>query len=115
MLKYLAFLTKKQGMDTPAFIDYYENVHVPLIRRLAPTPVVYKRRYLMRDDELTSRSGLDFDVVTELVFENRQAYAHWRAQLYGPGAAGLVLADEERFLDRLRTCACVIEEHVTSG
>jgi EthD domain len=38
MLKVFAFLTKKEGMETQAFIDYYENKHVPLICSLAPTP-----------------------------------------------------------------------------
>jgi hypothetical protein len=38
MLKVFAFLTKKEGMETQAFIDYYENKHVPLICSLTPTP-----------------------------------------------------------------------------
>jgi hypothetical protein len=38
MLKVFAFLTKKKGMETQAFIDYYENKHVSLICSLAPTP-----------------------------------------------------------------------------
>jgi hypothetical protein len=31
MLKILAFLTKKEGIETQAFIEHYENNHVPLI------------------------------------------------------------------------------------
>ena len=31
MLKVLGFLTKRAGMEMQAFIDYYENTHVPLI------------------------------------------------------------------------------------
>jgi len=116
MLKVFGFLCKRAGMETQAFIDYYENKHVPLIRSLAPTPAVYKRNYLMRGNELNKEeSAIDFDVVTELVFPDRTAYLAWRALLSKPGSGEQVVADEEKFLDRSRTRACIIEEHVTSG
>jgi uncharacterized protein (TIGR02118 family) len=116
MFKILGFLTKKEGMETRAFIDYYENKHVPLICSLAPTPALYKRRYVMRGEELTKEGGaVDFDVVTELAFPDQAAFLAWMAQLSGPGAGDQVAADEAMFLDRSRTRAYVIEEHVTSG
>ena len=116
MVKVLAFLTKREGMETQAFIDYYENSHVPLICRLAPTPVVYKRRYLMRGDDLNREDGsIDFDVVTELGFSDRAAFLAWMTRLSGPGAGEQVATDEAKFLDRSRTRAYVIEERVTSG
>ena len=49
MLKVMAFLVKKQGLDTGDLIDYYETHHVPLILSLAPAPTTYKRNYLVRD------------------------------------------------------------------
>src|SRR4029077_13345856 len=111
MLKVFGFLTKRKGMETQAFIDYYENKHVPLICRLAPTPMVYKRNYLLRGDELNREdNAIDFDVVTELVFPDRAAYLAWRAQLSQPGSGEQVVDDEEKFLDRSRTKACIIEE-----
>lgn len=111
MFKVLAFLTKRDGMETGAFVDYYENHHVPLILKLATPPLVYKRHY--RSEALTGKGGaVDFDVVTELGFPDRAAYVDWMAQLAGSGEVGL---DEARFLDRTRTRAFVFEEHVTSG
>jgi hypothetical protein len=117
MLKIMAFLNKRQDVETRAFIEHYEKNHVPLICSLAPTPIVYKRNYLVRDHELNRRQDdtIDFDVVTELVFPDRAAYLAWGAAV-GAGAPGeQVAADEARFLDRSRTRAYVIEEHVTSG
>jgi hypothetical protein len=38
MLKVLGFLTRRAGMEMQAFVDYYENTHVPLICSLAPIP-----------------------------------------------------------------------------
>jgi hypothetical protein len=116
MLKIFAFLTKREDIETQAFIEHYENRHVPLISSLAPTPIVYKRNYLVRGDELNRQEDgtIDFDVVTELVFPDRDAYLAWGAAV-GAGTAGeQVAADEERFLDRPRTRAYVIEEYVTS-
>ena len=113
MFRVLAFLTKKEAIKTQAFIDYYENKHVPLICSLAPTPIVYKRRYLR--ERLTKEGGaIDFDVVTELGFPDRAAYLTWMTQLSGPGAGEQVAADEAKFLDRSRTRAYVVEEYVTS-
>src|SRR2546423_10713175 len=52
MLKVLAFLTKRKGLETQELIDYYENRHVPFVLSLvSATPLVYKRNYLVRGDE----------------------------------------------------------------
>ena len=112
MFKLLAFLAKREGIEMQAFIDYYENKHVPLICSLAPNPIVYKRRYLR--EKLTNEGGaIDFDVVTELGFDDRADYLAWMAKLSAPGARERVSADEARFLDRSRTRAYVVEEYVT--
>jgi len=113
MLKVLVFLTKREGMETRAFIDHYENNHVPLVCSLAPPPVVYKRNYVVRGDELNrEHASIDFDVVTELVFADRAAFLAWLAKLFD---SEQVATDEAKFLDRSRTGVYVIEEHVTSG
>ena len=107
MLKVFAFLTKREGLDTRAFIDYYENHHVPLVLSLAPRPPVYKRNYVVRGDELNREDpAIDFDVVTELVFPDRPAFAAWLEKL----SVEEIGVDEERFLNRSRTRAYVIEE-----
>src|SRR6202041_3538421 len=101
------FLAKRPHLETAAFIDYYENHHVPLVSSLAPTPLVYKRNYLVRDHDLTrGHESIDFDVVTELVFPDRAAYLAWIQKL----SVEAIAKDEERFLDRSRTRAYVIEE-----
>ena len=116
MLKVMAFLTKREDLETQAFIDYYENSHVPLITSLAPTPVVYKRSYLVRGDELSSEdAAIGFDVVTELVFPDRAAYLAWGAAVGTGGPGEQVAADELKFLDRRRTRAYVVQEYVTSS
>jgi uncharacterized protein (TIGR02118 family) len=112
MVKVFAFLTKREGIDTQAFVDHYENNHIPLVLSLAPTPLVYKRNYVVRGDELNREDdSIDFDVVTELVFSDRNAYLAWIEKL----GVDAIATDEQRFLERSRTRAYVIEEHSTAG
>jgi EthD domain len=117
MLKVLVFLTKREGIETQAFIDYYEKNHVPLICRLAPAPIVYKRNYLVPGDVFNNEkdSAIGFDVVTELVFPDRATFTAWVAKLTEPGTGEQRAADELNFLDPSRTRAYVVEEHVTAG
>jgi hypothetical protein len=49
--------------------------------------------------------------VTELVFPDRDAFAAWIEKL----SVEAIGTDEQRFLDRSRTKAYVIEEHATAG
>jgi EthD domain len=112
MLKVFAYLTKRGDLETQAFIDHYENNHVPLVLSLASAPTVYKRNYLVRGDEFNGEDdGIDFDVITELVFPDRAAFVNWIEDL----SVEEIVTDEERFLDRSRTRAYVIDEHATSG
>ena len=115
MYKVFGFLNKRDGIGTDEFIDYYENHHVPLILSLAPTPLLYKRRYVVHGEKLTERSNdVDFDVMTELGFADREAFLAWMGKLSSPCAGEQVAADEARFLDRSRTRAYVVDERITS-
>jgi hypothetical protein len=73
---------------------------------------VYKRRYLVRGDEFNREDDrIGFDVMTELVFPDRAGFIEWMDRL----SVEAIAQDEERFLDRSRTRAYVIEEHVASA
>jgi hypothetical protein len=116
VLKILSYLVKRDGMPAEEFVDYYENHHVPLILSLAPPPVVYKRHYLQRGDELNlGEANIDFDVVTEQVFADRDAFQSWIGAVTAGDAGERVAADEARFLERARTRSCVVSDYVTTG
>jgi hypothetical protein len=115
MFKVFAFLVRKPGTTIEAFIDYYENHHVPLICSLAPPPTTYKRNYLKRGDKNNLEDGsIGFDVVTEQVWPDEATFRAWVGKLAEPGTAEKVDADERRFLDKSRYWAYVIDEHQTS-
>jgi hypothetical protein len=116
MYNVFAFLNKRDGISMDAFIDYYENNHVPLILSLSTTPLIYKRRYVVHDEKLSEGSPtIDFDVMTELGFSDREACLAWMGKLYGPDVGEQVVSDEARFLDRSRTRAYLVDERITSG
>jgi hypothetical protein len=112
VFKVFAYLYKRPDITTDAFIDYYENHHVPLVLSLAPMPRVYKRNYVVRGDGANLESPtLDFDVVTEQVWDDRSGFENWIKTL-GVEAIG---NDEANFLDRPKTRAYVIDEHASAG
>lgn len=116
MVKVMAFISKRAGMSREAFIDHYENRHVPLICSIAPPPPRYRRSYPVRGDAFNDESPeIDFDVVTETVFPDREAMSAWIEAIYAPGVGENVRADEERFIDHARFFVYVVEEHTTSG
>jgi hypothetical protein len=108
VFKLFAFLTKRADLSIEAFADYYERRHIPLIAEVAPAPVFYKRRYLTREKSLGQRElTVDFDAMTELWFEDRDAYRAWMAAI---NRDARVAEDEARFLDRAKTRAYTVEE-----
>ena len=115
MFRVFGFLTKKDGLSMQEFVEYYEKTHVPMICNLAPVPAVYKRRYLTGERLTTEGGEVDFDVMTELIFADRNVFDDWMAALAKPGVGARIVADEERFLNRTRTRAYVVEEHVTQA
>lgn len=112
MFKVYAFLTKRQGTTSDEFADYYENHHVPLVLSLAPMPRVYKRNYVVRGDAANLESPtIDFDGITEMVWDDRAGFEEWITLLGVPDIA----EDEARFLDRSKTRAYVIDEWVSAA
>jgi hypothetical protein len=103
-------------MAMEAFIDYYENQHVPLICSLATPPVIYKRNFLERGEKINLESdSIGFDVVTEQVWPDEATFVAWINKLSEPGTGEKVHADELEFLDKSRYWAYVIDERATSG
>jgi uncharacterized protein (TIGR02118 family) len=117
MFRVVAFLAKKDGMSIDAFSNYYENHHVPLVLSLAPPPLVYKRRYLTRNNELTqSGNVVDFDAITEVCFEDEASFRkNWLTPLVLAATGRAIAEDEERFINRSKTRAYIVDEHATSG
>ncbi len=113
MFKCVALLKRKADMPRAAFIDCYENSHAPLIRRLLPGIVDYRRNYVDPAGAFLfpGAAALDFDVVTEIWLADGAAYDRFVARAAEPDIARQIARDEEKLFDRSATRMFVVEEH----
>jgi uncharacterized protein (TIGR02118 family) len=110
MFKVLAFVKRKPGMSRDEFRVYYETRHTALIAELAPPPGTYRRNFLMIGDAANlGAEDPDFDVVTEMEFADRGAYARWFEALTAPGSRERLQADQSNFTDPQKFQVCVVE------
>ncbi len=112
IFKVLIFLKRRSGMSHDEFRDYYENAHSKLCEKYAAGARRYVRRYVQPVANLeTGEAGeLDFDVITELWFDDRAICEKVLEIGSSMAFPAEVLADEERLFDRSKTrYAAVIE------
>lgn len=113
MFKVVCLLKRKAGMTLEEFIDYYETTHVKLGLKGHPNARRYCRRFLRPFPNPVS--GLaeepEFDVITEIWFDNRHEFDLAMKNLATPDIAAAIKADEERLFERDRIRLCTVEEH----
>lgn len=111
MFKCIALLKKRSDLSRDELINYYENNHAPLIKSLFPGILQYRRNFLDLDGAFLSKAAtIDFDVITEIWFENRAAYDVFIAENARPDVARRIAEDEENVFDRSATRMFVVEE-----
>jgi hypothetical protein len=110
--KILIFMKRRPGMSLREFRDYYENTHVPLCMKYNQGLKRYLRRYI--EHPVDAANGkvieMDYDVVTELWFEDVKARD---AALKYAGRGILppdVIADEAKLFDRSKMRMVAITE-----
>ena len=112
MLKVIALLTRKPGMSRNAFIVYCESMHVPLVSRLFPQILDYRRNYVELAGAFVAPGAAppDFDSISEIWFRNRDDYDAMLAAHANPSIGSQIDRDEENFLDRSKTRFFMVEE-----
>jgi hypothetical protein len=111
--KILLFMKRRPGMTFEAFREYYENHHVPLCEKYTSSGV---KRYVRRF--LTPHPGpgtgateeLQFDVITELWFEDEATFRGTVKYLATGVLPDDVVADEKRLFDRDKTRMATVVE-----
>jgi hypothetical protein len=105
-MKVIFLFKRKPGTTHEQFREYYETKHSLLAVRLLPFFQSYTRNYIRQDGGFKPAGGpalgaaADFDVVTELVFENQAAYDKMLDALKDPSIRDQIVKDEENFMDR---------------
>jgi len=114
MVKTIAFLKCKPGLSRDTFIEYYETRHVPLILEIAPQICEYRRNFLIEAGSIVAPGAapLDFDVVTEIWYPDRDAYAEALTAFTLPANAERIARDEENVFDRSRTRFFEVDERL---
>src|ERR1700743_2420507 len=104
MFKVMIFLKRRPGMSMAAFCDYYETRHSKLGEKYSGGGMRrYMRRYItpLPNAVTGELEELDFDVVTECWFEDRDAsIAAGKANAARPEIAEEIIADEMKVFDR---------------
>ena len=116
LYKLLLFIKRRPGLSTEAFRDYYENVHSKLALKYDTGKLKrYMRRYVepLGGDLDAQAAALDFDVVTELWYDDKAAFdtvVKFAARGKLPPD---IIADEERVFDRTKIRYITVVEHET--
>lgn len=110
MFKTLAFVKRKDGISRDEFRTYYETRHAALVAQIAPGARCYRRNYLTFGEPANVNfDELDFDVVTELEFSNRDEFERWSATMRAPEVRKQIIADMANFADPEKFRVCVVE------
>ena len=117
MFKCIALLRRRPDLSREAFIDYYERQHAPLIRRLLPGIIDYRRNYVELEGAFLfpGAAPIDFDVITEIWLADRAAYDRFTAAATQEDIARQIAEDEENFLDRPATRMMVVDERASNA
>jgi hypothetical protein len=114
--KIIIGLKRRPGMTVEEFRDYYENVHIKVASKyLQPGMVHYMRRYLDPLPHLDTRElhEPEFDVITELWYEDEKAAAGLIWMLSEGRLPRDVFDDEHNVFDRPKTRYFRTTEFVT--
>jgi len=121
MFKVMWLMKRKEGTSMQELIDYYENKHsvlgANLFRENNFRPVKYARRYLHPMPhpmpEQAERSEPEYDVAMEMWFNSRADFDRMLEFSMPEEVADMIIADENRFLNRARVAVFILEEHET--
>jgi uncharacterized protein (TIGR02118 family) len=117
MIKLVSLLNRKSGMSMSDFRTYYEERHVPLITRLLPFAVDYRRNFALEEQPYRTAHMAEgrpndrvFDVMTELTFADMAMFQRMLDTLSDPEIGRLIAEDEANFLDRAASRSYLVEE-----
>lgn len=114
MYKMVALLKRRSGMSMQEFIDYYETRHAALARELLPELRDYRRNYVLHVGPRSSAAGPDFDVITEMYFDDAAAAQAMYDRLQNdPVLARRMQEDEAALFDCSRFVILALDERVS--
>lgn len=112
MFKVMILLKRKPGLSMAEFIDKYENGHAQLGVKYQTMMKRYIRHYLHPAGAPLGGvvSEPEYDVATELWFDDRQAFEEGMALMQAPETMAILAADEEGLFDRSKNRLVIMED-----
>ena len=118
MFKQICFFRKRPDMSMEEFMDYYENKHSQLSRRMGrapsiPNAVRYVRRYLTPEKNPVTGEVLDpgFDCIMEIWWNSREDFENSQRIISDPERLPFIKEDEKKLFASHSNPVCSVEEY----
>ena len=118
MLKQVVFLKKRPGMSMKEFMDYYENQHSQLSKKMGAKPSLpnaqrYVRRYVTPEKNPLTGEVIHpgYDCIMEIWWNTRADFEAAMKGLADPAMLKHRLADELNLFASNSNPVCTVEEH----
>lgn len=113
MFKMILTARRRPDISREAFIDYYDNQHVPFMHKLlgGGGASVHRRHFVIR--QTAGPDGEGCDVFTEVLYEDRAAFEEAVRRYSDAEILRQARADEDQFLERGSIRAFAVETHET--
>jgi hypothetical protein len=117
VLKQMVFFKKRPDMSMEEFMDYYENQHSQLAKKLGkpaiPNALRYVRRYLKPEKNPVTGEIHDvgYDCIMEIWWPSRADFENSQRLISDPARLPHTKADEARLFASHANPVCTVEEH----
>jgi hypothetical protein len=118
MLKQICFFRKRPDMTMEEFMDYYENQHSQLSKRIGRAPAIpnatrYVRRYIKREKNPVTGEVLDpgYDCIMEIWWNSREDFEASQKIISDPERLPFVKEDEKKLFASHSNPVCTVEEY----
>ena len=118
MFKQICFFRKRPDMTLEAFMDYYENQHAQLSKRMGRAPSIpnakrYVRRYLKPEKNPVTGQVIDpgYDCIMEIWWDSRQDFENSQKIISNPDRLPAIKEDENKLFASHDNPVCSVIEY----
>lgn len=118
MFKQICFFKKHPEMSSEAFLDYYENQHSQLSKKMGRSPSIpnavrYVRRYLVPEKNPVTGEVHDpgYDCIMEIWWNSREDFENSQRVIADPDRLPAIMADEAVLFASHANPVCSVVEY----
>jgi hypothetical protein len=118
MIKQVVFLKKRPDLTMEEFMDYYENQHTQLAKRMGAKPSLpnaqrYVRRYVRPEKNPLTGEVIHpgYDCIMEIWWNTREDFEAAMKGLGDPAFLQQRMEDERKLFATNSNPVCIVEEH----